>query len=139
MINLKNPIVSKSGGSNINIKTPNVSGSSGKGGINTNFIEDAIPEFVLYWKERGDKSNTWDSKFVQHVKRQWNFYTGLTEINNEQTGDITIEYELVDPSSDDLGILFEYSIDNGVSWLVPTTLTGDTSSIGSDNYFGSIA
>ena len=56
---------------------------SSKGGINTNFIEDAIPEFVLYWKERGDKSNTWDSKFVQHVKRQWNFYTGLTEINNE--------------------------------------------------------
>ena len=38
---------------------------------------------MLYWKERGDKSNTWDSKFVQHVKRQWNFYTGLTEINNE--------------------------------------------------------
>ena len=52
------------------------------GEINGNFIEDAIPEFILYWRDRGDVSSTWDSKFVQHVRRQWNFYSGMT---NEET------------------------------------------------------
>ena len=40
-------------------------------GINPNFIEDAIPEFILYWKERGNRSSTWNTRFVQHVRRQW--------------------------------------------------------------------
>ena len=44
-------------------------------GINDNFIEDAIPEFVLYWLERGDKSDTWNSRFVTHIKRQWLKFT----------------------------------------------------------------
>lgn len=50
-----------------------------KGGINPNFIDDAVPEFILYWRDRGDVSNTWDSKFIQHVRRQWQFYTGIME------------------------------------------------------------
>ena len=48
------------------------------GEISGNFVEDAIPEFILYWRDRGDVSSTWDSKFVQHVRRQWNFYSGMT-------------------------------------------------------------
>lgn len=43
-------------------------------GINTAFIEDAIPEFILYWQEKGSTLNTWNSKFLQHVKRQWAIY-----------------------------------------------------------------
>lgn len=54
----------------------------GQGGINANFVEDAIPEFVLYWRDRGDLSSTWDSKFIQHVRRQWQFYTGMMEQNS---------------------------------------------------------
>ena len=50
-----------------------------KGGINTNFVEDAIPEFILYWRDRGELSSTWDSKFIQHVRRQWQFYTGMMD------------------------------------------------------------
>lgn len=50
-----------------------------KGAINQNFVEDAIPEFILYWRDRGELSNTWDSKFVQHVRRQWQFFTGVME------------------------------------------------------------
>ena len=50
-----------------------------KGGINKNFVEDAIPEFVLYWRDRGDVSSTWDSKFIHHVRRQWQFFTGITD------------------------------------------------------------
>lgn len=42
-----------------------------KGGVNRTFIEDAVAEFILYWRERGESSNTWNSKFVQHVRRQW--------------------------------------------------------------------
>jgi hypothetical protein len=50
-----------------------------KGGISTNFVEDAIPEFILYWRDRGEVSSTWDSKFIQHVRRQWQFYSGMME------------------------------------------------------------
>ena len=49
------------------------------GGISREFVEDAIPEFVLYWQERGDSSRTWNSKFIQHVRRQWNRYTATVE------------------------------------------------------------
>lgn len=44
-------------------------------GINHNFIEDAIPEFTLYWRDRGGTSSNWNSQFIQHVKRQWVKFT----------------------------------------------------------------
>ncbi len=44
-------------------------------GINAGFIEDAIPEFVLYWKERGLVTSTWNTKFIAHIRRQWAKYT----------------------------------------------------------------
>ena len=50
-----------------------------KGDINNNFVEDAIPEFILYWRARGDLSSTWDSKFIHHVRRQWQFFTGIMD------------------------------------------------------------
>ena len=50
---------------------------TGQGEINKNFVEDAIPEFILYWRSKGDLSSTWDSKFVQHVRHQWHFYSGI--------------------------------------------------------------
>lgn len=54
-------------------------------GINGNFVEDAIPEFVLYWQERGEASNTWNSRFIMHVKRQWARFTATMEHNFEPT------------------------------------------------------
>ncbi len=50
-----------------------------KGEISRNFVEDAIPEFILYWRDRGEVSNTWDSKFIHHVRRQWQFYKGMMD------------------------------------------------------------
>ncbi|MDC0404026.1 DnaT-like ssDNA-binding domain-containing protein [Porticoccaceae bacterium] len=50
-----------------------------QGGINSNFIEDAIPEFVLYWRDRGERSSTWDSKFISHIRHQWQHYCGLIQ------------------------------------------------------------
>ena len=56
---------------------------SKQGAINSNFIEDAIPEFILYWRGTGEASSTWDSKFVQHVRRQWQFFNGM--MNQDKT------------------------------------------------------
>ena len=40
-------------------------------GINLSFIEDAVPEFVLYWRERGMVNGAWNTKFIEHIRRQW--------------------------------------------------------------------
>ncbi len=52
-------------------------------GISYAFVEDAIPEFVLYWQERGEVGRTWNSKFIQHVKRQWVRYSSALEHDTE--------------------------------------------------------
>jgi hypothetical protein len=52
-------------------------------GIQPDFARDAIPEFVLYWRERGESSSTWNSKFVQHVKRQWARYCQSLQYDTE--------------------------------------------------------
>lgn len=54
-----------------------------RNGINALFIEDAIPEFVLYWRERGNVTTTWNSKFIQHIKRQWAIYTSALKHDTE--------------------------------------------------------
>ena len=51
--------------------------------IPKNFVTDAIPEFILYWQERGDKLNTWNSKFIQHVRLQWKKYHATVESNTD--------------------------------------------------------
>ena len=43
----------------------------GMQGVAANFIDDAVDEFVLYWRERGESSHAWSSKFMQHVARRW--------------------------------------------------------------------
>jgi hypothetical protein len=48
-------------------------------GINHSFIEDAVPEFVLYWRETGLKTSTWNTKFIAHVRRQWAKYEAALE------------------------------------------------------------
>lgn len=52
-------------------------------GINREFIEDTIPEFVLYWRERGDNTGTWNSKFIAHIRRQWARYSNALEHDQE--------------------------------------------------------
>lgn len=50
-----------------------------RAGIKPQFIQDAIPEFVLYWQERGDAHKTWNTKFIQHVRQQWARYSSSLE------------------------------------------------------------
>ena len=50
-------------------------------GVNPHFIEDAIPEFVLYWEERGSAdgkgSGPWNTRFIEHIRRQWARYSAM--------------------------------------------------------------
>ena len=54
-----------------------------RAGVNRTFIEDAIPEFVLYWRERGEVSSTWNSKFIAHIRRQWAKFNATLENDYE--------------------------------------------------------
>lgn len=54
-----------------------------KAGIRREFVEDAMPEFILYWRERGDSHRTWNTKFVQHVRIQWAKFTAAIEHNTD--------------------------------------------------------
>lgn len=71
------------------------------------FIEDAIPEFVIYWKDRGTASTTWNSLFIKHVRLQWHRYQHALSENSEAQ-QITNEWR---PSRDVYDILKLANID----------------------------
>ncbi len=48
--------------------------------IDEKFIIDALPEFILYWSERNTASDSWNSKFLNHIKNQWVRYQNLISI-----------------------------------------------------------
>jgi hypothetical protein len=54
-----------------------------RSGVTQDFIDDAIPEFVLYWQERGEAHSTWNSKFIAHIRRQWAKFTKTMELDYE--------------------------------------------------------
>ena len=41
-------------------------------GISEDFANEKILDFILYWKQDGRAFNTWDVKFLNHVKTCWN-------------------------------------------------------------------
>lgn len=46
------------------------------------FAEDQVPEFILYWQERGQLNHSWGSKFLKHVIHEWR----LHEIKQARSG-----------------------------------------------------
>lgn len=40
-------------------------------GITEDFARSCLPEFKLYWTERGDERHGWDACFINSVKRSW--------------------------------------------------------------------
>lgn len=54
-----------------------------RSGIDRSFIEDAVPEFVLYWRENGKKDRQWNTRFIEHVRRQWAHYTNAINFDTE--------------------------------------------------------
>lgn len=35
------------------------------------FADDQLPEFILYWSERGQIQHSWGSKFMKHCIHEW--------------------------------------------------------------------
>jgi len=56
-----------------------------RAGIDAQFIQDSIPEFVLYWQERGDAHKTWNTKFIQHARQQWARYSSSLQHSSVPT------------------------------------------------------
>jgi hypothetical protein len=54
-------------------------------GVTRAFIDDAVPEFVLYWRERNPQEKALNSKFIQHIRRQWARYTSSLTHDTEPT------------------------------------------------------
>ncbi len=50
-----------------------------RSGITEDFINKEIPEFVLYWTERKEESDIWNSKFIAHIRRQWGRFKDVKE------------------------------------------------------------
>ena len=46
-----------------------------RAGIARDFIDDAVPEFILYWREFNPREKALSAKFVQHIRLQWARYT----------------------------------------------------------------
>ena len=54
-----------------------------RAGIERQFIHDAIPEFILYWRERGSAPKELNSRFIQHIRLQWAKYTSSVRHSTE--------------------------------------------------------
>ena len=39
------------------------------GSVNSNFIESKLAEFKIYWLERGQQRNNWNSTFIDYIRR----------------------------------------------------------------------
>jgi len=70
-----------------------------KKGISETFIAEQLPEFVLYWKDRGERSPNWDTKFVQRVAAQWQRLRAFRSPPN-QSGQSTRSVSLLDQLTD---------------------------------------
>lgn len=40
-------------------------------GVSRDFADDQLPEFILYWSERGAINHSWGAKFVKHCVREF--------------------------------------------------------------------
>jgi hypothetical protein len=54
-----------------------------RAGVARTFIDDAVPEFILYWRERNPREKALNSKFIQHIRRQWARYTSALTHDTE--------------------------------------------------------
>ncbi len=87
-----------------------------KSEIPLSFIEDAIPEFIIYWQEKGTRSNTWNSLFIKHVRLQWHRFQHSLE-NDSEASPIPQDWQ---PARDVFDILQMANIDaNFARSLIP--------------------
>ena len=80
-----------------------------KAEVSEEFINEEIPEFILYWSEKGEESDTWNSKFIAQVRRQWAKTQHLID-NSELPEPISPSWK---PSQDFYEVLALTEIDRG--------------------------
>lgn len=66
-------------------------------GIPIEFCRSVAAEFIIYWRDRGDICNTWNSKFIQHVRFK---YKGRQQagISRQSTRSRDLTEDLMDRS-----------------------------------------
>lgn len=52
-------------------------------GMNSDFIEDLIPTFISYWKEKDATAGTWSHKFMLYARKNWTQHQRLLEHDAE--------------------------------------------------------
>ena len=53
-----------------------------RSGINSLFIEEQLPEFVIYWLEQPKILVSYNSKFIEHIRMKWAQYNA--EVNTKK-------------------------------------------------------
>ena len=48
-------------------------------GIDEEFLLKELPEFIMYWRERKEESDIWNSKFIAHIRRRWGRISQIKE------------------------------------------------------------
>jgi hypothetical protein len=66
-------------------------------GIDIEFAEKYLPEFILYWKEDGRAFTSWDIKFLDFIKKKWNY-----DVENSSNGRKE-EFDFYDPYKETVG------------------------------------
>ena len=51
-------------------------------GIDEEFLMKELPEFIMYWRERKEESDIWNSKFIAHIRRRWGRLSQIQEIDD---------------------------------------------------------
>ena len=69
-------------------------------GIERDFIEQQIAEFILYWTNRAQPMHSWDNIFLRHVKHQWKQHYEKQQSTSGagRTKDRTVSEQLTDRS-----------------------------------------
>ena len=67
-------------------------------------FDDAVPEFVLYWRERGETIKTLNSKFINHILRQWARYSSALGVETflKKSSLISYSKEALASDTDDI-------------------------------------
>jgi len=74
-----------------------------RSGINEEFIIKEIPEFILYWTERREESDIWNSKFIAHIRRRWGRFKDIKE-HDDLPSKMTSEWSPNEDFFDILGL-----------------------------------
>lgn len=67
-------------------------------GITRAFIDECIVSFVMYWTERGELHNTWNTKFVGHCQYRDQQAQAIANVQNKGVRHQSIHDELSDRS-----------------------------------------